>query len=135
MTRFLFRLTPRGWAFLCLVLMVTIFAFQAIAQEEAPAPAITDVPIILYVPLLLGMLGHWIKGFSRGTITVSLWQYALQNLGQTFSAIGTAIVAFNGMYLLNPAAYPLNIGGLFGVFLIGYTSDSLLNGTGSFIKK
>lgn len=135
MTRFLLRLTPRAWSLLALVVMIGLCVFQAFAQDGTPTPAITDVPVLLYAPLIVGMLAHWLKGFSRGTITVSLWQYVLQNLGQTFSAIGTAIVAFNGMYLLNPAAYPLNFGGLFGVFLIGYTSDSILNGTGSFIKK
>lgn len=135
MIRFLLRLTPRAWALACLLVMISLCVFQALAQDGTPTPAITDVPVLLYVPLIAGMGCHWLKGFSRGTITVSLWQHALQNLGQTFSAIGTAIVAFNGMYLLNPAAYPLNFGGIFGAWLIGYTSDSILNGTGSFIKK
>lgn len=135
MKHFLSSLTPRAWSLVVLVMLIGLCIFQAIAQDATPTPAITDVPALLYVPLIVGMVAHWLKGFSRGTITVTLWQYALQNLGQTFSAIGTAIVAFNGMYLLNPAAYPLNFGGLFGVFLIGYTSDSLLNGTGPFIKK
>jgi len=134
MTRFLLRLTPRAWALIALLLMVTVCVFQMFAQDSVPTPAITDIPIILYGPLLLGMSAHWLKGFSRGSITVSLGQYILQSLGQTISAVGAAIIAFNGLYLLNPAAYPLNIGGLIGVFLIGYSSDSVLNGNGPFIK-
>jgi hypothetical protein len=130
-------LARRMWRFLFTITVVLLLqGILVFSQTEAPVPVPADFPLVLLVPLIIGMVLHWLKGYGRGTITVNFFQYILDSLGQTITALLGAVASFIGLYSANPIAYdPHNVTAWISVILIGYSFDSALNGTGSFIKK
>jgi len=125
--------------FLVLVLALVVITITALAQSDPADPPGTFVQkfpsVVLLIPLYLGMLGHWIKGFTRGTIPVNWWVWLTDNIGLTIGAMIAAIVQLVGFYQLTPGI--LDAGGASAwwiVFLMGYGADSLMNSNGKLIK-
>lgn len=122
-------LKARKWGILLLILVLAVNFLMA--QDS---PSVSQSPdafnILLLIPLVLGILAHWVKSYSRGQTSLSLWQYIVQGLGNTFVTVVGAIGTLIGMVAATPANYtPINFTVCFNVFLLGFSWDSAAGGT------
>lgn len=119
-----------------LLQVVILIAFGQTDTTNTVNPMIAGFPGWFLIPLFLGMAFHWLKGYTRGTIGSGLGNYIMDNIGQTVSAIVAAVGQLVTMWATNAGLFETTpISAMWIVFLIGYGSDSLLNGSGPFIKK
>ena len=116
----------RLWAILFLIALILInFAF---AQGES-IQDVSEFNIMLLLPLILGILAHWVKSYSRQQAP-NLMEYLKASLSNTFTTIIGAISSLIGLVAASPANYaPINFVVLFNVFLLGFGWDSATGGT------
>lgn len=108
---------------LLVVLVTTVFS------QDATTITAPGFPALMLVPLLLGMFAHWAKGYQRGTITVNLKDWILSGIGQTITAVIGAVGQLIAVWTANPSMFePFQFTMAWTVFLMGYASDSALNG-------
>jgi len=110
--------------------LVVLFVYAAIAQTtgDTSTPIPAGFPYLLAIPLVIGMMAHWMMAYIKGTVKVSLWQYIIQGVGWTIGAFSTAVGSLAALWALNPAGYnPAVIGTWIQVIFIGYGIDSAVN--------
>jgi hypothetical protein len=102
----------------------------ALAFMQTPAPTVTSfsMPLVLWIPFVLGFVGHWYSAYTRDKITENFFTYFFTGVLNSISAVVGGFVTFAGFYAGNPDAYPNNFFGWAGVFLISFAWDSLANG-------
>jgi hypothetical protein len=120
-------------------LFMMVFFFITVAVALAPdsvttkitvgTPSAENFPYTLLLPMLIGMVAHWLRGFDRGTISLNLWDYILDSVGKTISAVVGAVSQLIGLYALSPEKFSGSFVTWWFVFLIGFASDSALNGS------
>ena len=131
---FLSRITIRFCMLVLLIVMLVFHVGILWAQDGVPVVD-QSFPLWLLIPLFIGMLAHWVKGYARGTITTNLRQYFIANLGQTVSALVAAIGQLLGAWAAGTVPAEAGLFAMaWAVFNIGYVSDSALNGSGPFLK-
>ena len=121
-----------GILLLGMLLMASVnigFAFLQSSATVVSAP--TSVPILLWIPFVLGFIAHWAKKYFEDKVANSFFNYFLTGVLATISTVIGGFSTFIGMYLANPLGYPENLAGYLGVFLISFAWDSLANGPGS----
>ena len=133
MTTFIKRLTMRGWMVLAFVAFFLYNGTMVLGQDGAEIPAFPSVS--LFIALAAGILLHWAKGFVRGTNGANLWDYLSTSVWQTITTIAASVGQLQTMWsnsnsVLNPTTFTA----IWIVFLMGFGSDSLFNGTSGFIK-
>lgn len=131
---FLSRVTIR-FCMLVLFIVMLVFHINILWAQDALPAVDQTFPIWLLIPLFIGMLAHWLKGYVRGSISTNIWQYFISNLGQTVSAVVAAVGQLFGAWAAGTVPVDAGIFAMaWAVFNIGYVSDSTLNGSGPFIK-
>lgn len=108
--------------------MMIVFSIFTFAQGADSASVTAPFPIMYFIPLFLGMLFHWLKGYTKGTIGSNLWDYILTNLGMTITAIVVAVGQLITAWTTSPQLFtgtPIATGWF--IFLMGYGSDSMFN--------
>jgi ABC-type spermidine/putrescine transport system permease subunit II len=119
-------------ALLGLLLVASFNLGMAFLQDTTPvattATTSTSMPWQLWIPFVLGFVGHWYKRYIEDKVTNAFLNYFLTGVLGTITAVVGGFITFYGFYSANPAGYPLNVPGLISVFLISYTWDSLANG-------
>ena len=119
-----------------LLISLTFIVFSQTEGELTPPPEGASFPLWAFLPLFFGMLLHWGKGFTRGTITSSLGNYIIDNISLTISALTVGVGQLITAWATAPTLFETNpYFVVWTIFLMGYGSDSALNGSGPFIKK
>ena len=113
---------------LCLACFNIALAFLQTAPSESAAAPVTNVPWELWIPFLIGFIGHWYKKYVEDKVLNSFLNYFATGILGSISAVVGGFISFVGLYAMNPSAYPLNAAGCIGVALISFTWDSLANG-------
>jgi len=120
----------RHWLLAVILVAVAIVLniYTAFAQEPIPVPVSGFEPLLL-LPLLVGILAHWLKSYVRGQ-TGGLWLYLSTGWSNTLATFLGAVGVFIGMYNVSPQSYtPVTFTVVFNVFMIGFTADSIAGGT------
>ena len=111
-----------------MLLMATFNLGMAFMQTATPTIQSFSMPLILWIPFVLGFIGHWYSAFTRDKVTVNFFTYFFTGVLNSIGAVVGGFVTFAGFYAGNPDAYPNNFFGWAGVFLISFAWDSLANG-------
>lgn len=121
-------LRARKWGILFFLTVIAVNL--AMAFEDTPSLTVnTGFNAVLLIPLLIGIIAHYLKSYSRGQTTVDIWQYMSQGVGTTIMTFIGSISVLIGMTAASPSAYsPVNFAVLFNVFLIGFSADSAIGG-------
>jgi hypothetical protein len=116
---------------LSMLLVGTVQLAMAFLQTDTPAPTIVSfsMPWMLWIPFILGFIGHWYSSYMRDKIVANFFVYFFTGVFNSISAVVGGFVTFAGFYAGNPSAYPNNFFGWASVFLISFAWDSLINGT------
>jgi hypothetical protein len=118
-----------------MLLMASFNLAMAYLQDAVPPTVASfSMPLLLWIPFVLGFIGHWYASYVRDKVTINFFAYFGQGVINSITAVVGGFLSFAGLYAGNPEAYPNNFYGWIGVFLISYAWDSLANGTNNSVK-
>lgn len=119
-----------------ILILIPIATFTLYAQTTDPA-APADVPYVLFVPYLLGIIVHWGKKYTMDGVTANLWTWITQNFFSTIVSVVIGIGSLATMYGTDGhgGLFPVTVASWVAAFWVGFGSDSLNNAGTEAVKK
>jgi hypothetical protein len=82
--------------------------------------------ILIYILLAaVGMVGHWLKKWGRGEITVGLWDYIRLEKKHTVGAVVSVLFGIVSWYVISTPVFSES--SILIALLTGFTGDSIAN--------